>query len=388
VPNADVPGLTPGATCDKCDASAINPVTATLTDTKGHFVLDDVPVGANIPVVLQVGKWRRQIKVDNVAACTDTPLVDKDKTRLPRNKSEGDIPLIAITTGHADSMECLPLRMGLDAAEFTTEAGSGRVHLYSGNDHPGKQPGDPSPDPGTLSFDAMHNGGALLTPAPTLWNSLENLKKYDIVILSCEGATYADQKTQGARQALYDYESLGGRVFASHWHHIWFSGGPNPVPAVGTWKDQDDPQDPIIGTLNTTFPKGQAMSEWLVNVGASTTPGQLTIHKARDNVNAVNTMLATQWITIQSPAATPQTAIEFLSYNAPLNVPDDKVCGRAVFNDLHVSATTGDMPGTPFPASCAPGDLSDQEKALEFMLFDLSSCVRRDDQPPQAPVVR
>src|SRR5262249_46459543 len=117
-----------------------------------------------------------------------------------------------------------------------------------------------------------------------------------------------------------------------------------------------------------------------------TTAGQLTIHQARDNVSAVNPMMATAWITLQNPNAnvTPDT-VEFLSYNAPLNVPDDQVCGRAVFNDLHVSATTGANPGMPFPAICQPGDLSDQEKALEFMLFDLSSCVRNDDVPPEPP---
>ncbi len=135
------------------------------------------------------------------------------------------------------------------------------------------------------------------------------------------------------------------------------------------------------------FPKGQAMSDWLVNVGASTTPGQLTIQQARDNVSAVTPMMATAWITLQNSNAkvTPDT-VEFLSYNAPLNVPDDKVCGRAVFNYLHVSAgATGDKPGMPFPASCQQSDLSDQEKALEFMLFDLSSCVRNDNTPPQPP---
>ena len=135
VPNGPVAPITNGASCDKCDASALNPVAAAITDTTGKFVLEDVPVGADIPLVLQVGKWRRQLKIPAVAACTDTPLTDKEQTRLPRNKSEGDIPLIAITTGGADSMECLPLRMGLDPAEFTTETGTGRVHLYSGYDH-------------------------------------------------------------------------------------------------------------------------------------------------------------------------------------------------------------------------------------------------------------
>jgi len=147
------------------------------------------------------------------------------------------------------------------------------------------------------------------------------------------------------------------------------------------------PPSPTIGKIDTSFPKGKAMADWLVNVGASMTLGELNILLARDNINAVNPAMATQWITIDNANATPANTVEFLSYNAPLNMPDDKVCGRAVFNDLHVSATTTDKPGLPFPSSCQMGDLSDQEKALEFMLFDLSSCVRRDDQPPEPPAI-
>jgi hypothetical protein len=385
VPNADVPALVPGAQCDKCAASAINPVAAAITDTSGHFVLEDVPVGTDIPLVLQVGKWRRQLKLPSVTACSDTALADKEITRLPRNKSEGDIPLIAISVGGADSMECLPLRMGLDPAEFTTEAGAGRVHLYAGHDDP-KNNNQKS----TKVFDAQH-GGDTLTLSPVLWNSLDNLKKYDIVILSCEGNLVEEDRPASAKKALYDYESLGGRVFASHWHRNWFSDGPAPVPQIGTWKDQSDPNNPTPGTIDTSFPKGKAMSEWLVNVGASTTAGMLDIYVPRDNINAVDPKMATSWITLQNPGADPPNTVEFLSYNAPLGAADDMICGRAVFNDLHVSAPVAnraaDHPGQPFPASCATGDLSAQEKALEFMLFDLSSCVRKDDQPPEPPAV-
>ena len=383
VPNGDVPALTTGASCDRCDAHLIAPVASALTDTKGNFTLDDVPVGTDIPVVIQVGKWRRQIKIPTVTACTDAGLTDVNQTRLPRNKSEGDIPLIAITTGGADSMECLPRRMGIDDAEFTTEAGTGRIHLYSGLDN--------GIDIATKKFTAGLNAGAAFTRATTVWGDVDHLKKYDIVILSCEGALLPDEKPVTARQAMYDYESIGGRVFASHWHRYWFSDGPAPVPTIGTWHDYDDPPSPITGTIDTSFPKGQALAEWLVNVGASTTAGQLEIQKARDNIQAVNPMLARQWITVQAPASgrnnrdPAHTAIEYLSYNAPLAVPDAQQCGRTVYNDLHVSATGGEKAGDPFPDYCQKRDLTAQEKAVEFMLFDLSSCVQNDNKKPEPP---
>jgi hypothetical protein len=41
-----------------------------------------------------------------------------------------------------------------------------------------------------------------------------------------------------------------------------------------------------------------------------------------------------------------------------------------------------------FPLSCRNGDLSGQEKALEFMLFDLTSCVSPDSWKPPSPAAR
>ena len=384
VPNAPVAPFTEGAACDRCGASVVNPVTSAVTDEAGSFVLTDAPAGPNIPLVIQVGKWRRQIVIPGVTACADTALTDPQVTRLPRNKTEGDIPRIAIAAGGADQMECLPRRLGIDDAEFTTSAGDGRIHLFRGN-----ASGD-SLSP--VKFDDTLNAGAVLPYVTDLWASVDSLKKYDIVILSCEGATFANEKPMAARKAMYDYASLGGRIFASHWHHIWFSQGPAPLPQTGGWNDRRDPTAEgaaMPATIDETFPKGAALAKWLVNVGASTTQGQLQVTFPRDNIQSVNPTMARQWITLDNPRETPAKAVEYMSFNAPLNVPEEQVCGRAVYTGLHVSATKARMQGDPvpqgFPKDCEVRELSAQEKAVAFMLFDLSACVQNDDKVPKPP---
>ena len=63
VPNGPLDPIPTGPTCDRCDTpTSGRPVTSALSDTRGEFVLDNVPVGTDIPLVVQVGKWRREIK--------------------------------------------------------------------------------------------------------------------------------------------------------------------------------------------------------------------------------------------------------------------------------------------------------------------------------------
>ena len=361
VPNAALAPYTDGPACDTC-AMALSgaPVVRAKTDATGSFTLGDssadVPVGTNIPLVIQVGRWRREVTIDNVPACADTPVI-ADMTRLPRNQGEGHLPKIALTTGGADALECLLRKIGISDSEFTPESGTGRVNFFAGVD-------------GTNKFNATL-GGANFTSVAPWWDDVNNLRKYDMILHSCEGTERPTNKSTQARMALQQYADSGGRVFASHWHNYWFEQGPAPWPMIANFSHQDDLAIPFTATIDTTFQRGADLAQWLMNVGGSTAYGQLEIRGAQHTINTVNR--GRQWIY----STTPQS-VQYLDATTPFSGP---ACGRVVLSDIHVSTGGGSMteddssPSLAYPDGCRTMDLSPQEKTLEFMIFDLSSCV-------------
>jgi hypothetical protein len=387
VPNADVAEISTGAVCETCATPVSgDPIASALTNAHGEFVMNEgVPAGTDVPLVLQIGKWRRVIKLAEVKPCVENAFDDQELFRLPRNQSEGHLPKIALTTGEADALECFLRRIGVSHSEFTNPDGPGRINLFH-----------------DTSGSSSYQGGDVYPAVASLRASLDSLKAYDIVLMSCVGSQSDGRLvTAQNKNDLQQYLDSGGRAFLEHYHHAWLRGGneamdieyarkytPTPFPAVATWVPPDDPDydgghagKSAPYTVDTSFPKGKDFAAWLSFVGAS--PGGVGTIDLFDVKHPAMAALppAQQWIS-------DATGVPYFSFNTPLSAAPEQQCGRLVHTGIHVGVEqlTGDEEG-PFPSGCKSAPLTAQEQALEFLLFDLSSCVMKTDEPPEPPVV-
>jgi hypothetical protein len=393
VPNAPVLPFAPGVACETCSAGVSgSPLVSAITDTAGNFTLQNMPVGASIPLVMQTGRWRRQVNVANVAACTNTA-APATLTRLPKNKTEGDIPHMAFVTGSVDVLECLLRKVGVDDAEFTQPSGTGRINLFVG-DGAVKVTG---PGGGTF-FLGGANAGAGTPSETTLVNTPATLAKYDMILFPCKGAEH--DRTAAEQTNLINYANSGGRVFATHFSYVWLF---NDAPFSGTalWKvNQCDPfttpscavqqgyPPDQTGFINTGFPKGLALAQWLQNIGASTNLGQIPITTLRWDTSAPGVVAPSQeWMQITDTNI--GDVLMHYTFNTPVGATPANQCGRVLFDDFHVEnhgfINQNSAFGLTFPAECDSSPMSPQEKLLEFMIFDLGSCVTPDVPPPCMP---
>jgi hypothetical protein len=390
VPNTTPDPIAPGnPTCTPCQAPASgSPIASAVTDTTGKFVITNAPSGDNIPLVMQVGKWRRQIVIPHVAPHVDNPQTDPNQTRLPGKSSEGDMPLIALTTGACDLLECWLERIGIDPSEFVTPTSTaGHVHIYTG--YGGSEIAGGYTQPETYEW----------------WMNASNLGAYDILLEGCDCSPHERNvkgKPGDAYSAFQTYLDTGGRAFVTHFYYNWFS----PETAC---ESKDTCQGPVVfndeakwcagscgkGTsgvssyyVDTTFPKGMAFSEWLQNEGVTTTPGVISLDESQTDLNNDVGLVtgATRWIYEGTSATDPNYLTKYLTFNTPVGTPVAKQCGRAEFTEFHLGDFSS---GAEFPKECKnqedAGKHSNNQAALEFLFFDLSSCVQNDMGPPVQP---
>ncbi|HXI54485.1 MAG TPA: carboxypeptidase regulatory-like domain-containing protein [Polyangia bacterium] len=382
VPNAPLDPVPAGVRCDRCGAvQSGKPVVTGLTDAEGKFKLNNVPAGTDIPLVMQVGKWRRKVTLAKVIACQDNPITDANLTRLPRNRKEGDMPSVAITTGSCDQLGCLLPKLGIDPAEFGV-AGDDKAIIYY--NAVGGVVGGPVGTVGTF-------GPPNMRPSTDLWDSEAALSKYDVTLLSCECGENLNNKSMASFTAMTNYLAKGGRIFGSHFSYVWLNHSTDPdlKAAIGFESTKGLGKPPM--TIDTTFPKGKAMADWMKFVDPAITYGEIDSRQVFDNIASVTPPTATSWATSATTGGAGGNSPRIITVNTPAGAPADKQCGRAAHLDAHITVDNEAGPMMPraggtFPASCA-GNLTNGETALAFLFFDLSSCIQDDTKPVVPPIV-
>ena len=355
-----------------CGCSAPPAYSSAYTGINGAFTLSGVPTGSTT-VVVQLGKWQR-IYTQTVNGCQTNSF--PGHLTLPSTRAQGNIPRFAVDTGAVDSMECVLLKMGIDPTEFSDPVLSGsvptaaqRVHIYQGS---------------------IVNGGAVIDGAtPTEDQLTENsavLDAYDVVLFPCQGGPGTYSAGNGWPNTLgnvVSYANGGGRMFATHFHYDLldgngsFSGTAKWTPGAGSWGNlYSDP--PYNAFVDTSFARGNTLALWLNQaVVYGGTLGEIPVGVIRNDFASVNAP-AQRWMYTANDKSSggpgPNLPLHY-TFDTPFN--QSPSCGRVVYSDFHVESqqTNTSYNGVTFPAECPTGGMTPQEKLLEFMLFDLTSCV-------------
>jgi hypothetical protein len=387
IPNGPVTAFTSRANetaaqqCSTCGADVSgSPLVTAFSAFDGTFTLTNVPVGSNIPVVIQLGRWRRQFTVNIPKACAAN---SAGNLVMPHNQSEGDIPLTALSTGQVDAMECVLLKMGIDASEFTAPTNGGRVQVFQGNG-------------ATVGFGTP--------PETSLMDTGGTFNAYDQIILPCWGDDPSNAKrTMNRKDAaelanLVSYANGGGHFFATHFSWTWFTQPWNAnnattgsFIAAANWDVDANTSIPTTtGTVSQTVPptvpvtnpgtfvrwlnKIQALSNFTANTPPN--PADVALSTVRHDVDSTKAG-STDWI--DGMDGNNPMLLHF-TFNTPIGKANQ--CGHVIYSDFHVTNqndTSGFDLTTDLPTECGAVPMTTQEKILEYAIWDLSSCV-----PPPA----
>ncbi|MGO4517443.1 choice-of-anchor D domain-containing protein [Terriglobus sp. 2YAB30_2] len=344
IPNAPVDAFTAGVSCPVVGTPPSgSPLVGTVTDVDGSFTLTDAPVGANIPLVIVSGRWRRQLTVPGTTACANTSF----DANMPKDHTEGDIPKIAIVTGNQDSVECVLRKVGIKDSEFTDPSGAGRINFYSASAAPGARITTTTPNETALDV------------------SSSTLNAYDVLMLPCQGSPYDRSAAQLA--AFQAFANAGGRVYASHYSYVWMYHNA-PFNGVVNWQPNRFSGVSGTATVNQNLGEGQTLAQWLQLVGASTTLGQMNISTLRSDFTTVNSPTKT-WLTLNNPTA--GNPVMQFTFDTPISSSNQ--CGRVLFDEYHVENPTIQNANVIFPNECPNTAMTPQEQLLEYSLFSLTS---------------
>jgi len=396
--------------CDTCASLSSPEYSFDTSAANGTFTIYNAVPGPAQTLVVQSGRWRREFNVGAVPACQTTTVTDGD-ARMPRNTTDGisvKMPRVAMVLGSKETLECLFRRIGISDSEFIAPTAGDwntttrRFHLYRSTG---------------MQTDTAAGLNQLASGAPTLWGDATRLGGYDAVIGSCDGSGNAWANLTGGAggdlERLRNYANAGGRLFVDHWAADGITRGGEPP-----WQD--------TAVIASNAP-GADMNGWAGDEPSkarvlNTTPAQQNLYGFLQANNAMATFGA-PYVRLDQPkreylvagsgvteyvrglagwtaagadewTGTPggSHSLSF-SFDTPLGAA--ATCGKVIANAMHVSQSrqSGSDTGTgdKFPSACGGypgpgGNLTAEEKALEYQLFQLTACVGLTPSSPPPSV--
>lgn len=354
-----------------------SPLVQTTSAANGTFSLTNVPPGSSIPIVIQAGRWRRELIIPSVASCQNTALTtvlqggpsslsgygESTPVRFAQTQGEGDIPKMSLVTGHSDALECSLRKVGIADTEFTDYtinvssggSGPGRVNLFQG-----------AGSSGASAPTTTHTEGTLVGSSSSAFSG-SLLGDYNILMLPCQGDS-TDYTTADGRANAIAFTGAGGRIFATH-HSAFYLNQDSSIDAAANWTS-DSSLTAGNATINTAFSSGSTLAQWLQDLSITTTQGQIAMTSLFRDQSGVNSPTES-WATLNSA---PSDVLQ-LSFYTPVGAATANQYGRVMFNEYHVdNASAGSS--TIFPAECTgtlakTSPMTSQEHMLEYSLFDL-----------------
>lgn len=346
--------------CVACVSTPPGALASTRSGADGSFVLASptLDAGGTFTVVVESGGFRRVVRGVTIDECGTVTLAAAQTTLPGANAGDDTIPPIAVassTTGTGDVND--DFAFVLDAMGIT---GYDRVH----------------PDrSGTPSAAGLFS----------LLSDTSRLMRYQIVIVPCGalGNFSVDPNlTPQIVSNLRAWLAAGGRLYASDLAYavvqrsypeaVTFA--PGPSPRAGT-----DPATVGVGIARGSTIPGRIdapeLLAWLQLVGAAPAGAtEIPIADLRDPWSAVDFVApellapdamglthAVVWVSADVDWHIAGSGRHPLTVQADYAGPAGDYCGRVVFTSYHVETGTG--------------TLTPQERVLEYLFFQLSSCI-------------
>ena len=302
-------------------------------------------------------------------------------------------------------------RWGSPQSEFTsyttwnaeTASGTapkpGRVHIYTASAEPGQRERQPGRRPSRRQWTRRPSSARAPPGAPRTARTCCTTRSS-----SRAGVTRSPRPPRSSADLGY-YGDHGGHFFATHYSYSWLNTNANSnLMSVAQWDPRANTNaTPTVngvnftGNVSTTVPVTVPVTnpgrfvQWLNYVGAlansnpaaeaGSSPGQPHGHAhrgaARRRQGAQSIGGLDRRDRPEPEDGLPSQMLLHFTFDMPIptaGAGTPTQCGHGIYSDFHV-VSSNQSNGTTFPAECDKLALNSQERILEYMIWDLASCV-------------